>query len=819
MPQRRGAPRARLGPKGADKPRIYAGRCRAAHIRLAASRGVRESHAAPSMTAPTTTASRAVFLSYASQDAEAARRICESLRASGIEVWFDADGGLEHGDEWDLKIRRQIKECIFFIPVISANTQARLEGYFRIEWELAAQRAMGIAAGVPFILPIAIDETRDSDALVPDRFRAVQWMRLPGGAVSPEAQTRLLKLWSHRTGVLAHEAGRAISTGYRPPELPPLAPARSRTGAYVALVAAFVVLAGAGWWWTQRAPAPAAVTAARPENPVPAIAPPAVSEKSLVVLPLENLSSDPAHAYFPDGLHAEIISTLQSLPGLKVISAYSAQHYKGSKVPLAKIAQELGVANVIVGSVRREKDTVRILLEIRRASDEALLWSLPKADRTLTEVLALQTEIAEQVARVLQARNAQGLVETARFTTKNPQAFDLYLKMHATFWAKFNDRDTMLESIRLARQAFDLDPTYLSAAQMLGITHGMLYLSRTADPAQRPTYKTEALKWGETASRLAPGGAGDAALVQYYAQVERDYPRAIALAENGVRAMPNDSAMWNFYASALWSMGRASDAAAAHRRAIAVDPRLPVLRFNLVENLGYLRRAEEWRVELAQLETLAPAEVRESRSTTLVNRFRLFGELPTDLTGLSAPQQIDWLLRARNSQTALALIEKELAAGKKSPPTLSSLQLRRSEALRQKGDTAGAMAAAQAALALAEDFSKTPNASAMGAGTLLAEALVRVGRAEEAVAAARRTLESFPRTKEPFAYNAAEVQFATLLAQAGHTRECLELLAKLLRIPSGLTVPMLRVHPNYDRLRDDPEFKALLADPKNSAPL
>ena len=92
---------------------------------------------------------KAVFLSYTSQDAEAARRLCEALRAGGVEVWFDADGGLEHGDEWDAKIRRQIKECVLFIPLISAATQARHEGYFRIEWDLAAERARGIASGVP----------------------------------------------------------------------------------------------------------------------------------------------------------------------------------------------------------------------------------------------------------------------------------------------------------------------------------------------------------------------------------------------------------------------------------------------------------------------------------------------------------------------------------------------------------------------------------------------------------------------------------------------------------------------------------------------
>jgi len=150
----------------------------------------------------------AVFLSYASQDAEAARRICEALRSGGVEVWFDQEGGLEHGDEWDAKIRQQIKECVLFVPLISANTQSRHEGYFRIEWDLAAERAQGIASGVPFILPVVIDDTREPDALVPDRFRKVQWTRLPDGVASPEVLARMLKLWSHRTGVLSHEAQR-----------------------------------------------------------------------------------------------------------------------------------------------------------------------------------------------------------------------------------------------------------------------------------------------------------------------------------------------------------------------------------------------------------------------------------------------------------------------------------------------------------------------------------------------------------------------------------------------------------------------------------
>src|SRR3954464_14358227 len=121
---------------------------------------------------------QAVFLSYASQDAEPARRICEALRAAGVEVWFD-QSELVGGDAWDAKIRGQIASCALFVPIISANTQSRLEGYFRIEWKLAAQRTHAMADEKTFLLPVVIDATRDQEAKVPAEFRAVQWTKLP----------------------------------------------------------------------------------------------------------------------------------------------------------------------------------------------------------------------------------------------------------------------------------------------------------------------------------------------------------------------------------------------------------------------------------------------------------------------------------------------------------------------------------------------------------------------------------------------------------------------------------------------------------------
>jgi hypothetical protein len=121
---------------------------------------------------------KAVFLSYASQDAEAAKRICEALRAGGIEVWFD-QSELRGGDAWDQKIRQQIRDCALFIPIISAQTATRHEGYFRLEWDLADQRSHMIARNKAFIIPVCLDVTPDAGADVPDSFQRVQWTRLP----------------------------------------------------------------------------------------------------------------------------------------------------------------------------------------------------------------------------------------------------------------------------------------------------------------------------------------------------------------------------------------------------------------------------------------------------------------------------------------------------------------------------------------------------------------------------------------------------------------------------------------------------------------
>jgi len=134
-----------------------------------------------------------VFLSYASQDAAAVGKMRDALDAAGIEVWFD-QRHLEGGDDFDQQIKRNIRACSLFVPVISANTQARHEGYFRLEWNLAVERAKLIAETVPFILPVAVDPVSENAALVPERFLQVQWTRLPAGTPTPEFIERMVRL-------------------------------------------------------------------------------------------------------------------------------------------------------------------------------------------------------------------------------------------------------------------------------------------------------------------------------------------------------------------------------------------------------------------------------------------------------------------------------------------------------------------------------------------------------------------------------------------------------------------------------------------------
>ncbi len=241
--------------------------------------------------------SRAVFLSYASQNAEAAKRICEALRAGGIEVWFD-QSELRGGDAWDRQIRKQIHDCALFIPIISATTQGRTEGYFRREWKLAVDRTHDMSERVAFLVPVVIDDTGDAEADVPEAFRAVQWTRLDAGETSPAFVARVSQLLSPSEPQTPVRARPAIgpAPSFRP-STSNAAPSR-RSNLLLLLISA-VVLLGVGYFALDKFVLSKRVAAPATQGDLPATS--AIPEKSVAVLPFVNESSDKEQEYFADG--------------------------------------------------------------------------------------------------------------------------------------------------------------------------------------------------------------------------------------------------------------------------------------------------------------------------------------------------------------------------------------------------------------------------------------------------------------------------------------------------------------------------------------
>jgi len=182
----------------------------------------------------------AVFLSYAREDAAAALRIADALRAFGVEIWFDQNE-LRGGDAWDASIRQQIRGCALFVAVISAHTQRRREGYFRREWNLAVERTQDMAHNAPFVLPVVIDDTSEAEASIPDAFRRVQWTRLAHGVPSTGFVERVTRLLAPPGLAAVRRSVGGRTDAIRPPV--------SKSGRRAILIgAAAVVIAGLAWW-------------------------------------------------------------------------------------------------------------------------------------------------------------------------------------------------------------------------------------------------------------------------------------------------------------------------------------------------------------------------------------------------------------------------------------------------------------------------------------------------------------------------------------------------------------------------------------------
>jgi TolB-like protein/Tfp pilus assembly protein PilF len=511
-----------------------------------------------------------VFLSYASQDAEPARRICDALRAAGIEVWFDQNE-LRGGDAWDRQIRKQIHDCTLFVPVISAHSDARREGYFRREWKLAVDRTADMAEDVAFLLPVVIDSTPDATARVPDRFRDVQWSRLPGGETSPTFVERVRRLLSPEAPATRRPA---TTSGAIDAVREPIRASRWAKSFLLAIVAVVALAAlayvVANKFWVSKhatpeaAPAPPAAAAF---NPPP---------HSIAVLPFVNMSGDKEQEYFSDGLTEEILNSLAHISELQVAARSSSFSFAGEHPDIATVAHKLNVGAVLEGSVRRAGQTIRVTAQLNNAVTGFHVWS-QTYDRDLGDVLKLQTEIATAVATALRVTLLGDLSAKIELGgTHNPAAFDAYLLGSKAYNSLHRSGDpqsaaAVYQSAAAAyTEAIRLDPNYALAftgRSMLLSTYSYYQVS-----AEARRSLDEALADARRAIALAPElGEAHLALAKAFedgldfAHAADEYSRALSLAPGNARVLQH-------YGTFAVNMGHTEAGLAASRHAVMLDP-------------------------------------------------------------------------------------------------------------------------------------------------------------------------------------------------------------------------------------------------------
>jgi TolB-like protein/tetratricopeptide (TPR) repeat protein len=523
-----------------------------------------------------TGAAHAVFLSYASQDAAAALHLADALGAAGIEVWIDKSV-LRGGDAWDAEIRRQIKTCALFVPIISANAHARVEGYFRLEWKLAIDRSHLMSPDRPFLLPVVIDDTRRSDQRIPERFRELHWSHLPHAEATEAFIARV----------------RTLLTAEAPADqpLPEESVVRRRApwralGLGAALLAA--VATGLYFGFERSSPAPPAPAGdAAPEEV--AFAPPA---HSIAVLPFVNMSGDAAQEYFSDGLSEELINSLSRVNELQVAASTSTFSFKGTKTEVGIIARRLNVGTVLEGSVRRSAHTVRITAQLVNAITGFHLWS-QTYDRDLVDVLAVQTEIANAVAGALKITLLGDVTAKVEMGgTHDPGAFDAYLRATR---ARDGAQDSKGYETAIAAysKALELDPHYALAFAGRSVAYGddaQEFTTGTAIRAKFELARADAQQAIALAPDLAEGHLALAAFFENglldFAGANDEYERAVALARG-------NAAVLRAYARFARGMGRGESAIDAARRAVLLDPLNVFSHTALAQTLFYARRYQE----------------------------------------------------------------------------------------------------------------------------------------------------------------------------------------------------------------------------------
>src|SRR5437762_4214298 len=541
-------------------------------------------------------------------------------------------------------------------------------------------------------------------------------------------------------------------------------------------------------------------------------------DKSIAVLPFENLSDEKENAYFADGIQDDILTNLAKIGDLKVISRTSVMPYRGSGVRNARdIGKALGVGTLLEGSVRRIGNRVRVNVQLINANNDEHIWA-EDYDRDLTDVFAIQTDLAGRIASALQAKLSPN--EKARLDhrpTQNPDAYLLFVQAHDYASQREMFNDTSLKAEPLFEQAIKLDPNFALAFAGLSMAESWLY--HTADPV--PARREKARLNADEALRLQPDlPEGHLALGFSYYYGDRNYERA--LAEFGIarRGLPNESQAYLAIGSIQRRQGKWVESNANLEKAATLDPKNTNVLMNLCYSYMAQRDFEAANKTVDRLIAASPQSF-QARGLKGFVALQWKGDLSAaEKVFSSMPSETDpglmtlarfWILRLkRNFSEALQVLQQfggeTLHNTTTAPAPKAFLE---GEIYLLQGDEAKARTALEHALVLSDQLLRAaPEDAARHAqhGLILAG----LGEKEKAIAEGKRAVELLPESEDAF----DGPQIATALAQiyvwTEEFDEAFQLLDHLLVVPNGLTVPMLKLDPTWDPLRKDPRFRALI---------
>jgi TolB-like protein/Tfp pilus assembly protein PilF len=572
------------------------------------------------------------------------------------------------------------------------------------------------------------------------------------------------------------------------------------------IVVLLIILGGAAWFFTQHG-------ASRMAGAV---------EKSIAVLPFENLSDEKQNAYFADGVQDEILTNLAKIADLKVISRTSVMPYKsGIARNLREIGKQLGVSHLLEGSVQRSANHIRVNAQLIDARSDAHLWA-QTYDRELADVFAMQSEIAKTIADQLQAKilpREKTAIEQQ--PTKDVAAYDLYVRATQAIDLapdSQNPKENLLQAISLLEQAIARDPAFFNAYCKLARAHDQLYLFGEDHTPGRLALAEQAIN---AALRLTPDAAEAHLALACHLYSKLDYEGARREIETARRTLPNDPGIFEWSGYIDRRQGRWQESARNLERALELDPNNVFILHQISSSYESLRDYAKEATVLDRVLALKPNDLDERISRAQLEVLWKANTRPMhELIESVIHQNPAAGAHFAPSRIFLAVAERDANAGERALADLGentygpdAIHFSRAFGegffARVKGDAAAAQASFTTARA---EQQRIVNTQPDYAPALCVLGLIDagLGRKDDALREGRRAVDLMPPSKDSINGPIVMGFFAVTCAWVGEKDLAIEQLTRAVQLPGRLSYGQLRLSPHWDPLRGDPRFEKIV---------